>query len=100
MVNNRIPGVDFDMVCYADDTILFSRSNRGLNELLSLTEQVSKQYGLHLNRGKCVAIPMNNDGSIHFADGTALSKSFETTYLGNELNQEVSIQHEILSKIQ
>ena len=88
------------MVYYADDTILFSRSNRGLNELLSLTEQVSKQYGLRLNRGKCVAIPMNSDGSIHFADGTARTKSFETTYLGNELNQEVNIQHEILSKIQ
>ena len=100
VVNNRIPGLDFDMVYYADDTILFSRSNRGLNELLSLTEQVSKQYGLRLNGGKCVAIPRNNDGSIHFADGTALTKSFETTYLGNELNQEVNIQHEILSKIQ
>ena len=54
--NNRLPGLDFDMVCYADDTILFSTDTRGLNELLRLTEQVSSQYGLKLNRDKCVAI--------------------------------------------
>ena len=100
VINNRIPGLDYDMVYYADDTILFSLSNRGLNELLSLTEKISQQYGLHLNRGKCVAIPMNNDGRIHFADGSALTKCSEATYLGNELNQEVNIQHEILNKIQ
>ena len=37
---------------------------------------------------------------IHFADGSALTKCFEATHLGNELNQEVNIQHEILNKIQ
>ena len=47
---NRIPNLDFDMVYYADDTILFSQSNRGLNQLLSLTERISQQYGLKLNR--------------------------------------------------
>ena len=31
VVNNRVPGLDYDMVYYADDTILFSQSNRGLN---------------------------------------------------------------------
>ena len=100
VVNNRIPGLNYDMVYYADDTILYSQSNRGLNELLSLTERISKQYGLNLNRDKCVAIPMNNDGSIHFQDGTQLAKGFEATYLGNEINRDVNIQHEVLQKIQ
>ena len=98
--NHRVPGLGFDMVYYADDTILFSQSNRGLNELLSLTERVSQQYGLSLNRAKCVAIPMNNDGNIYFQDGTPLIREFEATYLGNEINREVNIRHEILNKLQ
>ena len=85
IANNRVPGLDFDMVYYAADTIVFSQSNRGLNELLCLTERISQQYGLHLNRDKCVAIPMNNEGSIHFQDGTPLATEYEATYLGNEI---------------
>ena len=100
VANNRVPGLDFDMVYYADDTIVFSQSNRGLNELLCLTERISQQYGLHLNRDKCVAIPMNNDGSIHFQDGTPLATEYEATYLGNEINREVNIRHEISNKLQ
>ena len=100
VVNNRIPGLNYDMVYYADDTILYSQSNRGLNELLSLTERISKQYGLNLNRDKCVAIPMNNDGIIHFQNGTQLAKGFEATYLGNEINRDANIQHEVVRKKQ
>ena len=99
VTNNRIPGVDFDMIYYADDTVLFSRSNRGINELLRLTEHISKGYGLGLNKNKCVAIAMNNDGSIHFDDGTPLNKEFEAIYLGNEINKTVNIHHEILNKM-
>ena len=95
VINNRIPGAEFDMVYYADDTVLFSRSNRGLNELLRYTEQISKGYGLSLNKSKCVAIAMNNDGCIHFGDGTPLGKEFEAMYLGNEINRIVNIKHEV-----
>ena len=98
--NNRIPGVDFDMVYYADDTILISTSNRGLNELLMLTETISLKYGLKLNKGKCVAIAMNNEGQIHFHDGVDLQKNYETTYLGNEINKDVNIKLEISNKMQ
>ena len=43
---------------------------------------------------------MNNDGKIHFEDDTPLPKNYEATYLGNELNQEVNVKHEILNKLQ
>ena len=39
--NGRIPGLEFDMVYFADDTILFSTDNRARNELLHLTEVIS-----------------------------------------------------------
>jgi len=76
------------MVYFADDAILFSTDNRALNELLHLTETVSSTYGLCLNKNKCVAIQMNNDGSVHLDNQEPLPKRFETTYLGNEINRE------------
>ena len=42
--NRRIPNLAFDVVSYADDTILFSTDNRALNELLKLTETISGKY--------------------------------------------------------
>ena len=50
----------------------FAQSNRGLNELLKLTEIISAQYDSKLNKDKCFAIAMNNDGDIHFDDGQPL----------------------------
>ena len=98
--NGRIPNLDFDMIYYADDTIIFSTDNRALNELLKLTELFSGKYGLRLNKDKCVAIQMNNDGVVHFENGEPLPNKFETTYLGNEPNRDVNIKHEILNKMQ
>ena len=73
--NGRIPNLDFDMIYYADDTIIFSTDNRALNELLKLTELFSGKYGLRLNKDKCVAIQMNNDGVVHFENGEPQKKS-------------------------
>ena len=98
--NGRIPNLDFDMIYYADDTILFSTDNRALNELLKLTETISSKYGLRLNKGKCVTVQMNNDGLVHFENDEPLPKKFEATYLGNEINKEANIKHEILNKMQ
>ena len=75
--NGRLPGVEIDMLYYADDTILLSQCNRALNELLKRTEDISECYGLKLNRGKCVAVAMNNDGKIHFKDQAPLDKAYE-----------------------
>ena len=66
---------------------------------MSLTERISKQHGLNLNRDKCVALAMSNDGSIHFQDGTQLAKGFEAAYLGNEINEDVNIPHEVVQRI-
>ena len=43
---------------------------------------------------------MNNDGSVHLDNQEPLPKRFETTYLGNEINREANIWHEILNKMQ
>ena len=96
---HRIPGIEFDMVYYADDTILFSQSPEAVSELLKHTENASIKYGLKLNRNKCVAITMNNEEDIIFQNGDSLKNSFETTYLGNEINKRVNIKLEISAKM-
>ena len=55
--------------------LFFSTDNRALNELLKLTELFSGKYGLRLNKDKCVAIQMNNDGVVHFENGEPQKKS-------------------------
>ena len=86
------------MVYYADDTIVFSTDNRALYELLRLAGSGSSRYGLKLNKDKCVVIQMNNDGQVHFDNGGPLPKKYEATCLGNEINREANIKHEILNK--
>ena len=97
--NNRLPNLNYDMVYYADDTIIFSQNTRAVNEMLKHTENVSAQYGLNLNKDKCVAINMNNEGNIKFQNGAPLEQKYETKYLGNEINKEVNITHEINAKM-
>ena len=43
---------------------------------------------------------MNNEGQVHFDNGNPLPKKYEATYLGNEINREVNIKHEVLNKMQ
>ena len=100
VLKSRIPGVDFDAVYYADDTILFSTSPRGLNEILKHMEISSGHYGLKLNRAKCHTLNMHRDAHIHFGDGTILDKAQDATYLGNNWNHTVDLKREISQRIQ
>lgn len=93
-------GLDFDMVYYADDARLLSIDIRALNELLKLTETVSAKYGLKLDKDQCVAIQMNNEGLVHFDNHEPLPKKCDASYLGNEINREVNIKHEVMNKMQ
>lgn len=43
---------------------------------------------------------MNNEGQVRFGNNDPLPKKFETSYLGNEINREVNIKHEVLNKMQ
>lgn len=95
VVNNRVPGINFDMIYYADDPIIFSTNTRALNELLKLTQEVLRTYGLKLNMGKCVGIQMNARTELRFPDRTELKREAETTYLGVDLNEDENVQTEV-----
>lgn len=100
VTNSRIPGVEFDAVFYADDTILFSTKPRALNELLKHMENCSERYGLKINRRKCHTLHMQREASIHFQDNAVLHKAHDATYLGNNLNCKVNLAREGTQRIQ
>ena len=99
-LNSRIPGAGFDAVYYADDTILFSTTPRGLNEILKHMEDCSGHYASKLNRGKCHSLNLHREANIHFRDGTVLHKAQDATYLGNNLNHIANPKREIRQRIQ
>ena len=100
ILDNRIPGTDFDMVYYADDTIIVSQSLEACEQLIELTETFSEQYGLRLNKAKCVNMNMNADGEQAFANGEAIKIEKETMYLGNQLNFKADPNAEVTQKLQ
>ena len=68
VIENRIPGADFDLVYYADDTIVISRTKEACEELLELVEEISASYGLKLNKDKCVNLNMNTEEQQSFKE--------------------------------
>ena len=92
---NTIPGTDFDMVFYADDTIVTSRSKAACEELLEKNERISGQYGLKLSKDKCVNLNMNTDKQQTFKGGQKLVAAEEAAYLGNTLHRKADAAQEV-----
>ena len=102
---DRLPNLDFDMVFYADDTIVFNRTIDGIQEILEHINNISGEYGLTLNKDKCVNLNMNTPpdkqqklGARHNAHKM---KGVESAmYLGNRLNKRGSIKEEVSYQMQ
>ena len=65
-----------------------------------MTEKYSAQYGLNLNRGKCVNLNMNTEASQKFSNGENIKSEKEAMYLGNELNYKADPHMEVTQKLQ
>ena len=96
----RIPGADFDMVYYADDTIIVSKNKEAIEELIRLTESISAKYGLMLNKEKCTNLNINTEQQPLFMDGEKIEESKQAIYLGNTLNYKADPHAEVTQKIQ
>ena len=96
----RKPGISFDRIYYADDTILLATNTYSANRILWAVERVSLQFGLKLNRGKCSYIAMNGNNNLRFADGTKLCRCTETTYLGHHITRSMNMRQEIGYRMQ
>ena len=83
--NTWIKGTNFDMVFYADDTIVVSRNLDAIEELLEGT--TVGEYGLKLNIVKCVNLNMTTGERQNMGGGIQLENVEEATYLGNTMNK-------------
>ena len=100
---HRLENIDFDMVFYADDTIVFSQTQEGIEEILGRIQRVSGKYGLKLNQDKCVNMNMNANGSQKLgtqAEDHKMKEVGAAMYLGNKLNKRASVKEEINHQMQ
>ena len=99
-LGTRKPGISFDRIYYADDTVLLATNTYSANRILWAVERVSLQFGLELSRGKCSYIAMNGNNNLRFADGTKLCRCTETTYLELRTSYYTKYEHETGNRIQ
>ena len=95
--NDYPEGVDFGEVLYADDTILIGKDHKEVQKVVQKIEEISKEYGLSLNREKCVHLRMpieedklrkmqmtaeekDNDCRVKFKNGMKMPTEEDTTY--------------------
>ena len=83
---DRPPGVDFEEVLYADDTIYISLDTRSINNLIAEIEEVGDRYGMKLNKGRCEAMITAANPNLHFRYGTRIKFLDQVTYLGCDIN--------------
>ena len=99
----RLENMDYDMVFYADDTIVFSKTIQGIEEILGHIKNISGEYGLRLNKGKCVNMSMNAVGEQKLGTQTEDHQMMgveSAMYLGNRLNKRASVKEEITYQMQ
>ena len=72
IICNRVPGTDFDMVFYADDTIIVSMDKTACENLLEKLERISATYGLKQNNDTCVNLNTNMEEQQKFRSGEIL----------------------------
>merc|ERR1711871_299492 len=58
---NYVQNANFHSVLYADDTICVTRDSAATQYLIRSIEKIGAQFGLRLNKKKCVMIKYNTD---------------------------------------
>ena len=92
-------GVDFGEVLDADDTILIGKNHKEVQKVLQEIEDISKEYGLTLNKEKCIHSRINNNSRVEFSDIMMMATEGDTTYLGAQLNSKCDITRDLSMKI-
>ena len=98
LIKHRPDNCNFDEILYADDTILASNDTKAINRLLAEIEAAAEQYGLKLNKKKCLSMCMFGKANIHFVDGTKVTPTKEGTYLGVNINENLDIKSELSTR--
>ena len=98
MQRHRVPGMSYDEVLYADDTICISQSAVAMSKLLASIEKEGELYGMRLNKKHVKLLTFGEPTNITFKDGTAVKPQREVKYLGCQLNNKADGGKELSRK--
>ena len=98
--NDYPEGVDVGEVLYAGDTILIGKSHKEVQKVLQEIEKVSKEYGLTLNKEKCIHLRIDNNNRVEFRDKMIMPTEEDTTYLEAQLNSKCDITKDLNMNIE
>ena len=99
LIEKRIPGVTFDEILYADDTICIGTDTKSINKFLKAIEEKGKEFGLKLNQTKCEVVTSMRNPNVHFKDGTRVKIVEEAKYLGCHINEQSDYRKELGKRI-
>ena len=56
-------------LCYADDTLLLSKTATGLQDMLHSLQTIAQRFNLRLNLTKCELLQLNGEQDVYFING-------------------------------
>ena len=95
----KVEPIDYTELLYADDTALITNNVNAMGRLLTKIEEHPGYYGLNFNKGKCVCLNFNAQGSPKFKDGSRVKQVSDASYLGSNISCTHNLQAEINRKI-
>eukprot|EP00959_Pyramimonas_sp_CCMP1952_P333556 6985006-Pyramimonas_sp.AAC.1 len=95
----RPPGVTFDVVLFADDTMCVSSNKAQITRMLHAIEKESARFGLNLNKTKCELMVIGQPSRIKYRDGTHVPCAETVKYLGCSLDSKNDVGKEISARI-
>ena len=84
---------------YADDTLLMTKDQDSMKNLVHAIEKISAEYNMKLNMDKCFHISMNCAPTIHFRNGQPMAAATQVTYLGGTITNKGCPRTEIQSRL-
>jgi len=81
---NRVEGVEFDEILYADDTVCIAGGVRQMKGFLRASETEGERHGMRLSKTKYELLIMGKKPTwkVRFSSGDEVPVLFEVKYLG------------------
>ena len=90
---------EWEIILYADDTLLISSSSKRLQRLLMAVAEAGADYGMELHWGKFQLLQIRGTYSIDTPDGSRIAPCDKMIYLGTTLASDGNITGELTRRL-
>ena len=87
-------------LCYAEDTLLLSKTATGLQDMLHSLQTIAQRFNLRLNLTKCELLQLNGEQDVYFTNGVKVPVKTKARYLGAILTPNGNCYHDVTARIQ